>query len=330
MKKDNQKIVFSGIKPSGELTIGNYLGAIVNWLKMQDNYQCIFCVVDYHAITVKQDPKLLRQRILDITKIYLASGINPRKSIIFQQSDISEHTELAWILNTVTSIYDLNKMTQFKDMVQKNKNNINAGIYDYPVLMASDILLYDTDEVPVGEDQVQHVELTRTIARKFNQRFGDIFKLPRAVLQKEGARIMGLNNPLKKMSKSNDNANNYIALNDDPDIASKKIMRAVTDSGKEIKFDKENKPAIANLLTVYALLTDKKITDLEKQYQNAGYGDFKKDLAVVVKNFLIDFQKKLNKISDKDAQKILEEGAKKVKLLAHNKMKIIKKQIGIN
>jgi tryptophanyl-tRNA synthetase len=338
MNKANQKKrVFSGVAPSGNLTLGNYLGAITQWVPMQDEFDCIFCVVDYHAMTVKQDPELLRKRIIEIAKVYLASGINPQKAIIFQQSEVSEHVELAWILNTISRMSDLLRMTQFKDKAGLQDENLNlekinkagVGLFDYPVLMAADILLYDTDVVPVGEDQLQHVELTRDLGKRFNQEFGETFKIPEPRKLKEGARIMGLDDPTKKMSKSANSEYNYIALLDDPEVAAKKIMKATTDLEKEIKFDRENKPGISNLLVIYSLLANKSIKELEKEYIGKGYGDFKKDLAEVVKNFLIDFQKKYNSFSDQDVRKILDEGATKVKPMAEKTLKKVKEKVGI-
>lgn len=385
--KQEKKRIFSGIQPSGNLHIGNYLGAVTQWVDLQKDHDCIFCVVDYHAITVKQDPAVLRKKIVEVAKIYLAAGIDPKKSIIFQQSDVTEHTELAWILNTITRNSDLTKMTQFKDKTgielddpefyfakamhsfsQDNTmkelelllkqgetaipnkafsvfikylfeeyknliyafNKIGVGLFDYPVLMASDILLYGTDVVPVGDDQLQHVELTRDLGRRFNQQFSEIFKIPEPKILKEGARIMGLDDPTKKMSKSAKSEYNYIALTDDPEKAAKKIMRAETDSGSEVKFDIQNKPGISNLLIIYSLLSGESRDALVKKYEGKGYGDFKKDLAEVVKTFLNDFQKKYNKISDKEVAKILEAGAKKAKPIAHETLIKVKKAIGIN
>ena len=323
-------IIFSGVQPSGNLHIGNYLGAISQWVEMQNEYDCIFCVVDYHAITVKQDPEELKKRIIDIAKIYLASGIDPKKSVIFQQSHIRAHTELGWILNCASArISDLNKMTQFKDKAGKNQENVGVGLYDYPVLMAADILLYNTDLVPVGEDQVQHVELCRDLAKRFNNNFGEVFKIPNYKIRKEGARIMGLDDPTKKMSKSASSPANFIALNDDIETAKKKIMRATTDSDGVIKFDKENKPGISNLLTIYSLLTKKTIKDLEKNYQGKGYGDFKKDLAEVVAEFLQEFQKKYNAISDTAVKKILKDGADSVRPIAEKTLEKVKENIGV-
>jgi len=323
------KTIFSGIQASGELHLGNYLGAISQWKQMQDEYNCIFCVVDYHTITVQQDPKKLYQKIINIAKAYLASGIDPQKSIIFQQSHIKEHTELGWILNCITRMSDLEKMTQFKDKAKSRQENVSIGLYDYPVLMAGDILLYNTDIVPVGDDQAQHVELTRTLARRFNKQFGETFQVPELMIRKQGARIMGLDDPIKKMSKSASSELNYIALTDSPEIAKKKIMRAVTDSDQKIKFDQNKKPAIANLLTIYSLLSNQTIPDLEQKYQNSGYGEFKKDLAEVISDFLINWQKKYFQISDEEIEKILINGAKKAQPIAQKTIQKAKEKIGL-
>jgi tryptophanyl-tRNA synthetase len=329
-KIETKKIIFSGIQPSGNLNIGNYIGAISQWVNMQEKYNCIFSVVDYHAITVKQNPEELRRHILEITKIYLAAGIDPEKSIIFQQSAIPAHTELAWVLNCYGArIADLNKMTQFKDKSGKNQESASVGLYDYPVLMAADILLYNTEIVPVGEDQKQHVELARDIAKRFNNEYGDIFVIPQAVIRKDGARIMSLLDASKKMSKSDSNQNNCIALLDDIEVARKKIMRAVTDSGTDIEYDMENKPALSNLLTIYAILGNREIPRLVKDYRGKGYGDFKKDLADVVVKFLTNFQDKYNKISDADAQKVLEAGKKRAEAIAAKKLTEVRQAIGI-
>lgn len=324
-----KQTIFSGIQPSGNLHLGNYLGAIKQWVAMQKDYNSIFCVVDYHAITVPQDPKILKAQVIDIAKIYLASGIDPKKSIIFQQSHIPEHAELAWILNCVARVADLDKMTQFKEKSVKNKETVSIGLYDYPVLMAADILIYGADIIPVGEDQLQHVELARTIARRFNSQFGSIFKIPQAQVIKEGARIMGLDDSTKKMSKSALSVNNFIALNDSPEVAHKKIMRAVTDSDNQIKFDSIKKPAISNLLNIYSLLDYKEIEFLEEKYKNKQYGDFKKDLAEVVVIFLTDFQSKYNKISDKQVKDVLVAGAEQLKLKAQVTLKNVKQKIGL-
>lgn len=325
---EKQKILFSGIQPSGTLHIGNYIGAISQWLSLQENYNCIFCVVDYHAITVKQDPEVLRKNIIETAKVYLACGIDPKKAIIFQQSDLPEHTELAWIFNCVSArISDLGKMTQFKDK-SGEKESASVGLFDYPALMAADILLYNTEVVPVGEDQKQHVELTRTLAKRFNKRFGETFVVPELKFRKEGARIMGLDNPEKKMSKSAESEFNYISLTDNPEKAAKKIMKATTDSGSEVKHDPENKAGVSNLLTIYSLFANKSIKELEKEYKDKQYGEFKKDLAEVIKNFLSDFQEKYNKITNKQVEKVFKQGADKLKPVAEEKILKVKKKIG--
>lgn len=324
------KTIFSGIQPSGDLHIGHYIGAVNQWLELQTNNHCLFSIVDYHAITVKQEPDLLRQRILEVTKLYLAMGIDPQSSIIFQQSAVSAHTELAWILNCRgTYMADLKKMTQFKDKAGDKQDSVSVGLFDYPVLMAADILLYNTDFVPVGEDQQQHVELARDIAKRFNNEFGDIFILPQAMVKKEGARIMSLLDPSKKMSKSDSNSNNSINLLDDPELARKKIMKAVTDSGSGVYFIPEEKPAISNLLNIYALLGDRQVKRLEKDYLNVGYGDFKKDLAEVVVKFLIDFQVKYQAVSDDQARQVLVAGNQRAKKIAQEKLQQVKQAIGV-
>lgn len=322
--------VFSGVQPSGFLHLGNYLGALAQWVDMQHEYNCIFCVVDYHAITVRQEPKELKRRVLDTVKTYLAAGIDPDKSVIFKQSDISAHTELAWILNCAAArVADLNKMTQFKEK-GAGKESVSVGLYDYPVLMAADILLYQTDAVPVGDDQVQHVELARSLAQRFNREYGQTFKLPRVMVREQGARIMGLDNPAKKMSKSAGSPANYISLTDAPEVAAKKIKRAVTDSGREIKYDIKNKPAIANLLTIFSLLAGLSVKELESRFKGKGYSEFKNDLAGQVKNFLIKFQLKYNGIKDEEIKRILAGGADKARPAAEETLKKVKSKLGIN
>lgn len=330
MENDKQ-VVFSGIQPSGKINIANYIGALSQWPKLQNINKCIFCVVDYHAITVKKDAEELRQRIIETAKIYLAAGIDPEKSIIFKQSDVSEHTELAWILNCAGArIADLNKMTQFKDKTGENKESASVGLYDYPVLMAADILLYGTEIVPVGEDQIQHVELARDIAKRINNLYGDIFVIPKAVIRKDGARIMSLLDPSKKMSKSDENQNNAISLLEDTQVARKKIMKAVTDSNTGISYDIDDKPSISNLLNIYAGLGNREVKRLEKDYKNKGYGEFKKDLADVVENFLITFQERYNSYTDEDVLKILSDGKERAKKIAKIRLDALKKAIGVN
>jgi len=327
----NQKRAFSGIQPTGNLHIGNYLGAIKNWLELQGQYQCIFCIVDYHALTVKQNPKILSRKIFEMAKIYLASGIDPEKSIIFVQSSVSQHTELAWILNTITKISELERMTQFKEKAKRFKENVNIGLFDYPVLMASDILLYKTDVVPVGEDQKQHVELTRTIGRRFNNTFGEVFTIPKVLIKKEGARIMALDNPKNKMSKTAPNPANYLALIDTPDTIRKKIKSAVTDSGKEIKMSIE-KPAISNLLVIYHLLSGEEIDKIEDKYKDKGYAEFKSDLAEIVIEFLKPFQKKFKELGKNEdyVRKVLIKGAEKAQVIARATIKEVKEKLGID
>lgn len=321
--------IFSGVQPTNNLHIGNYLGAIRNWVELQKENECIFCVVDLHALTVYQKPEVLRQNILNVAKTYLAAGVDPKKSIIFVQSDVKEHTELAWVLNTIAKIGELERMTQFKDKAKQHAENINMGLFGYPVLMAADILLYNTNMVPVGEDQKQHVELTRDLALRFNKLYGETFIVPEPLIRKGGARVMGLDDPSKKMSKSATSASNYISLLDDPEVARKKIMRAVTDSGSEVKGGSD-KPALENLLTIYSLLSGKAVKDIEKEYAGRGYGDFKKGLADIVVGFLSEFQKKFNAISDDEVMKILEAGAKRANKLAAEKIKEIKNKIGLS
>jgi len=326
----DKKIIFSGIKPSGRLNIGGYIGALSQWVEMQDKYNCIFCVVDYHAITVKQDPEQLKTRTIELVKTYLAAGIDYKNSILFKQSDVPAHTELAWILNCCGArIADLNKMTQFKDKAGKHQESATVGLYDYPVLMASDILLYNTEIVPVGEDQKQHVELARDIARRFNKEYSEIFKVPEAVVRKEGARVMSLQDPTKKMSKSDEAGLGCIELLDDIETAKKKIMRAVTDSGNEVKYDLKNKAAVSNLLTIYSYLSNKSVKEIEKEYIGKGYGDFKKGLAEVVAKFLQAFQDKYYAISDGEVLDILNSGKEKASKIANANLEKVRQAIGV-
>lgn len=322
------KRIFSGVQPSGNLHIGNYLGAIANWVKLQDSYESIFCVVDMHAITVPQDPETLRRKTIEIAKIYLAAGIDPEKSAIFVQSQISEHAELMWILNTITKMPELDKMTQFKDKSQKEgREGSCVGLYDYPVLMAADILLYDTQVVPVGEDQKQHVELARDLAKRFNHKFGETFIIPEVHIRKEGMRVMGLDDPNKKMSKSAGSIYNRIELLDDAEIIRKKIKKAVTDSGSEIVYA-DDKPALKNLINIYASFSGLSPQEIEKKFEGKGYGDFKNELAEVIISFLAPFQERYNKLSDKEVVQILEAGAEKVRKIAKAKMDEVKQKVG--
>jgi len=322
--------VFSGIQPTGKLHIGNYLGAIKQWLELQEKNECIFCIVDLHALTAPYDPKNLSDLILEKAIIYLAAGIDPNKSIIFVQSQVKEHTELCWLLNTVTPIGDLNRMTQYKEKAKKFVKNLNAGLLNYPILMAADILLYQTDIVPVGQDQKQHVELTRTIARKFNQKFGPVFKIPEVQLPKIGAKIMSLTDPTKKMSKS-DPPESYIALFDEPEEIKEKIKKAVTDPGKIIKYNKKAKPGISNLLTIYSLFSGKSIKELEKKFAGKQYSEFKYALANLLIEALEPIRRKRQELLSRDVylREVLNQGAKQAQVLAASTMQEVRKRMGL-
>lgn len=325
---DKQRL-FSGIQPTGNLHLGNYLGAVKNWVSMQSDYDTIFCVVDLHAITLPQDPVILRQNIIELTRVYLASGIDSQESTIFVQSDVSAHAELAWLLNTVARMGDMEKMTQFKDKSTKEgAERSSVGLFDYPVLMAADILLYDTAVVPVGDDQRQHIELTRTLARRFNERFGESFVVPKGDIREEGMRIMGLDDPSKKMSKSASSEYNYIALSDTPDKIRKKIMKAVTDSESTITYS-DDRAAVKNLLTIYSLLSDTSIEEIVTSYKGKGFGDFKRDLGEVVVAFIEPLQQRMQALSDDDVRRVLQEGAQKADLIAGKKMSHVKKAMGL-
>ena len=290
-----KKRLLSGIKPTGELTIGNYIGAIKQFVKMQEDYETYIFVADMHALTIYNDPKELHEKIRRITALYLACGLDPKKNTIFLQSENLYHANLSWVLECNSYIGELSRMTQYKEKSQNlNNNSITCGLFTYPVLMASDILLYDTDVVPVGIDQKQHVELARNIAIRFNNRYGTTFKVPEPIIPKEGAKIKDLQNPTKKMSKSDDNEKGYILLLDDIEKARKKIMSSVTDSDNKIKYDEENKPGISNLITIYSSLTDITIEETEKKFKDSNYGEFKKEVANVVCNFLEEIQKRYN------------------------------------
>ena len=320
--------VFSGVQPTGNLHLGNYLGAITKFVALQDTYDCIYCVVDLHAITVPQDPEALQKRTLEVAKVYLAAGIDPEKCSLFIQSHVSEHAELGWILNTITKIPELDKMTQFKDKTAKTgKESVAVGLFDYPVLMAADILLYDTELVPVGKDQKQHVELTRTLGERFNHKFGETFVIPKAYTTAVSENIMGLDDPSKKMSKSAKSEYNYISLTDDAETVRKKIKKAVTDSGSEIVY-RDEKPALKNLINIYSLLSEKSPQEIEKEYTDKGYADFKSGLSEVVIAFLEPFQQKMSALTDEKVLAILRAGAEKVRPLAKKKLDEVKKKIG--
>ncbi len=284
MTNINKPVVLSGCQPSGQLTLGNYLGALKQWGSMQDTYDCMYMIVDLHAITVRQEPQKLHDACLDGLALYLACGIDPEKSTIFMQSHVPEHAQLGWVLNCYTQMGELNRMTQFKDKAQKNQSNVNVGLYAYPVLQAADILLYNANQVPVGEDQKQHLELTRDVATRFNNIYGDILTIPEPFIPKSGARVMSLQEPNKKMSKSDNNPNNIIGLLEDPKKIAKKIKRAVTDSDEQanIYFDLEEKPGVSNLLSLLNATTGKSIEDLVPEYKDKMYGHLKGDVAEAV------------------------------------------------
>lgn len=330
------KRVFSGIQPSGVIHIGNYLGAIKQWVSLQNDPpagggEAIFCVVDLHAITVPQDPKELRKNILSTTALYIACGINPEKSAIFVQSSRPEHSELAWILNCNTNLGELSRMTQFKDKSSKfSEQNIPVGLFDYPVLMAADILLYQTTHVPVGEDQKQHVELTRDIAQRFNSKYGQTFTIPEPVIKETSARIMGLDDPTRKMAKSAGSANNYIAMTDDAETIRQKIKRAVTDSGGEIKAGKD-KPAITNLLNIYSEVSGKSITELENEFAGKNYGEFKEKLAEELIKYLLPIQKRYEELMKDETKliEILKNGSERVAGQAEKTLREVYSKMGI-
>ena len=326
---EERKRIFSGMQPSGMITLGNYLGALKNWTNLQDEYDCLYCIVDMHAITVRQDPVKLRKQCKDLLTQYLAVGIHPEKNIIYYQSHVSQHAELSWILNCYTYMGELNRMTQFKDKAAKHSDNINAGLYTYPVLMAADILLYQTDLVPVGEDQRQHLEITRDIAGRFNALYGDTFKIPEAYIGKVGARVMALQDPSKKMSKSDENQNNTIALMDDPTVIMNKVKRAVTDSENEVRYG-EDKPGISNLLNIYCACTGKTIAEAEKEFSATGYGAFKTAVGEAVVAELEPVQKKIKELEkNKDyLNEVIRNGAERAGNLAAKTLTKVQKKIG--
>ncbi|MDO4925801.1 MAG: tryptophan--tRNA ligase [Turicibacter sp.] len=325
--------ILSAIQPSGTLTIGNYLGALKNFVKLQDEHECLFFIVDQHAITVPQDRLELRKKIKELTALYLACGLDPEKATIFVQSEVPGHTQLAWMLTCNTSMGELERMTQFKDKSQKlasKGQGIGVGLFMYPVLMAADILLYDVDFVPVGDDQKQHLELTRDLAERFNHRFGETFKIPEPLIAKTGARIMSLQEPTKKMSKSDDNPRNFILMTDEPNVIRKKIKSAVTDSDGIIAFDRENKPGLSNLLEIYSTITGESIDSIVARYEGCGYGQFKSDLAEVVVTELEPIQKRMKELLNSPIiDEVLDRGAEQANKLAFKKVKKVEHKMGL-
>ncbi|MCQ2912056.1 tryptophan--tRNA ligase [Helicobacter pylori] len=324
----HKKRVFSGIQPTGQIHLGNYLGAIKHWVEMQDEYENLFCVVNSHAITLPIDPTFLKSQTYELVKLLLACGISPKRSELFIQSEVDEHPALAWLLDCQVSMGEMQRMTQFKDKSLKNPKGVNVGLFNYPILMASDILLYQSDLVPVGEDQKQHLELTRNIAEKFNRDFGNCFKVPEPLIAKVGARVMGLDDPKVKMSKSHKGVNHAIFLLDEPDIIVKKIKKAATDSIGVIAFD-EKREGVFNLLNIYMLLSDESPEKIEERFKNKGYGDFKKELAEVVIQSLKPIQERYKEISDDEVKAVLNCGAEKARPLARATYQKAKELMGL-
>jgi tryptophanyl-tRNA synthetase len=323
------KRIFSGAQPTGNVHLGNYLGALRNWVALQNDYESFFCIVNLHAITIAQDPKVLAAKTRELARIYLAVGIDPEVSTVFIQSDVAEHTELTWLLNCATRMSELERMTQFKDKARKQQENIGVGYFDYPVLMASDILLYHTDLVPVGEDQKQHLELTRDLAIRFNRDYGETFRVPEPFIPKIGARIMSLADPMKKMSKSDEESEaGCVMLLDSEDAVRRKFKRAVTDSGTEIRFD-ATRPAINNLLTIYHLLTNKTTEEIEEHFGGKGYAKLKEDLADVTVEFLKPIQERVKAIDDGKLNAILERGAGRAQEIARATLSDAKAKMGL-
>ncbi|MGN0278400.1 MAG: tryptophan--tRNA ligase [Lachnospiraceae bacterium] len=326
---DGNKVLFSGMQATGNLTLGNYLGALKNWVTLCDEYQCFYSVVDLHSITVRQDPAELRRRARNLLTLYIAAGLDPEKNCLYYQSHVSGHAELSWILNCFTYMGELNRMTQFKDKAAKHADNINAGLFTYPVLMAADILLYQADVVPVGKDQLQHLEITRDIAQRFNGIYGDVFTIPEPYVGKSGAKIMSLQDPSKKMSKSDENPNASIYLMDDPDTIIRKFKRAVTDSEACVRYS-ENQPGIMNLIDIYCACTGKTPAETEKEFEGKGYGDFKLAVGEAVVSVLKPLQERYEDLSkNKDyIDKIIKENGEKANYYATKTLRKVQKKVG--
>ena len=325
-----KKILYSAVQPSGDLTIGNYLGAIKNWVELQEDYECFYAMADMHAITVRQDPATLRRKTLELAALYIACGVDPEKCTLYVQSNVSCHAELAWVLNTLTYVGEMERMTQFKDKSAKHADNINMGLMDYPVLMAADILLYQADVVPVGFDQRQHLEITRDIAVRFNNRYSPTFTVPEAVIMKVGAKINSLQEPTKKMSKSDENPNASVYMSDDRDAIVRKFRRAVTDSDSAVRFDPENKPGISNLLTVYSAFAGKSVEEAEREFDGKGYGDFKAAVGEVVADALSPIQSEQKRIlADKGyLEGVLAAGAERAYRAARRTLSKVYRKVG--
>lgn len=329
---ETKKRIFSGVQPSGNITLGNYLGAIKNWVELQEEYECLYAIMDMHSITVRQDPKELKKRTLDLLKIYLACGIDPEKNLLFVQSHVPSHAQLAWVLNCYTYMGELSRMTQFKDKSKNHADNINAGLFTYPVLMAADILLYSADLVPVGKDQMQHIEICRDIAGRFNAVYGDVFKIPEGFLPKAGAKVMSLQEPLKKMSKSDPNPKGYISMLDESSVIAKKIKSAVTDSEGVVEFrdGDEAKAGINNLMTIYSAVTGKTMDEITAEYAGKGYGAFKGDVADAVVEHIRPIREEYDRLSGDKAylEGIFRNGAEKAEKIASRMVSKVYKKVG--
>ncbi len=323
-----RKTVFSGLQPTGNIHIGNYLGALRNWVRLQDEYDCIYCVVDLHAITVPLEPGEFNSDRLQAAKVLIAAGVDPERSLFYYQSQVPQHTELAWILSTITGTGQLNRMTQFKEKADKAGSNL--GLYSYPVLMAADILLYRADAVPVGEDQKQHLELTRDLAERFNHRFGDEFPLPEPIIPERGARIMSLQDPTSKMSKSHPDASSRILILDDPDTIRSRVKRAVTDSETEVRHDWENKPGISNLIEIMSLFTGSSVQEIEADFGSDGYGRFKEAVAEAVVAGLAPVRSAFQEMSDAEVARLMQRGALDARTRAEGFQQAVRKRVGLS
>lgn len=328
---DKKKILYSGMQATGKLTLGNYMGALKNWMALNEEYECFFGVMDLHSLTVRQEPAEFRKRARDLFALYVAAGLDPEKNCIYFQSHVSSHAELSWILSCFTYMGELNRMTQFKDKAAKHADNINAGLYTYPVLMAADILLYQADVVPVGKDQLQHLEITRDIAQRFNSIYGDVFTIPEAYMGKAGAKIMSLQDPTRKMSKSDENANASVYLMDDADTVRRKFKRAVTDSEAEVRYDWDNKPGISNLMDIYGATTGKTTDEIEKEFAGKGYGDFKMAVGDAVAAMLTPMQTRFEElIKDKEyLDKMIKQNDEKAYYFSQKTLRKVKKKVGL-
>lgn len=326
---DGKRTLFSGMQATGDLTLGNYLGALKNWVKLENVYETFYCVVDLHSITVRQEPAILRKKARTLLTLYIAAGLDPDKNCIYYQSHVSAHAELSWILNCFTYMGELNRMTQFKDKSAKHSDNINSGLYTYPVLMASDILLFQSDVVPVGSDQKQHLEITRDIAERFNNIYGDVFTIPEPYIGEVGARIMSLQEPNKKMSKSDENPNASIYIMDDKDTIIRKFKRAVTDSDNEIRYS-EDKPGIKNLIDIYSVTTGKAVADIEKDFLNSGYGDFKIAVGEAVADMLTPVHRRMSELTKDKAyiDNVIKTNAEKANYYATKTLRKVQRKVG--